>query len=283
MKMFSYPKVLRLFLCFLVISSCQNEFDLAATVVEEVNEDTEDETEGDTMDPPEDNEDMTDDSNSGSEVGLTANAAILTNDGEGTQTWDENVSLSALKINGDAGAVVFETRFKDDGFGVAGGRWEQIDYYHEYQGEIVMASEKLVIDFLAPVIGVMLQVGQMDPNEGRQAKEGRTCEQNNANKVDESGKWTAYDNTGMEIGQGILLDEYSIEGRLPDSMGSYRFLLDTNGQPISKIVIEATQWGGEERGCPTNRASYVNEPLNDSGNTENNSEFNIMALSYTKV
>ena len=290
MKMFSYPKVFCLLLCFLVISSCQNEFDLAATVVDEVNEEStnddgmpQDDGEGDMTDPPEDNEDMTDDSNSGSEVSLTANADILSNNGEGPQTWDENVSLSAVKINGDPGTVVFETRFKDDGFGVAGGRWEQIDYYHEYQGEIVKASEKLVIDFLTPVTEVRLQVGQIDPNEGRQAKEGRTCEQNNANKVDESGKWTAYDSNGMEIGQGILLDEFSIEGRLPDSMGSYRFLLDTSGQPIAKIVVEATQWGGEERGCPTNRASYANEPLNDSGNTENNSEFNIMALSYTKV
>lgn len=276
-----------LILLYTMVNSCENNFDLAETVVEDTNQDGNNNTPPN-EEEPDDNTDSSEDdsssedSNSGVEVNLTASAAILTNNGEGSQAWDENVAISALKINGDAGAVVFETRFKDDGFGVAGGRWEQIDYYHEYQGEIVMSSEKLVLDFLVPVTEVTLQVGQMDPNEGRQAKEGRTCAQNNANKVDESGKWTAYDSNGMEIGNGILLDEFSIEGRLPDSMGSYRFLLNTN-EPISKIVIEATQWGGEERGCPTNRANYANEPLNDSGNTENNSEFNIMALSYTKV
>ena len=292
MKMSRYLSLFYLALFYTILTSCESDFDLAETVVEETNqEEGNNNSEGD-MNGEDNSDDGTtdtsdndnpEDSNSGEEVTLTASAEILANNGEGPQTWDENVSLSALKINGTAGAVVFEKRFKDDGFGVAGGRWEQIDYYHEYQGEIVMASEKLVLDFQTPVTSVMLQVGQMDPNEGRQAKEGRTCADNNANKVDESGKWTAFDGNGMEIGQGILLDEYSIEGRLPNSMGSYRFQLDTNGQPISKIVIEATQWGGEERGCPTNRASYANEPLNDSGNTENNSEFNLMALAYTKV
>ncbi len=311
MKMYRYLLLSCIALILVAVYSCESDFDLAETVVDDANQ------EGDNISPPNgegnnngegdmngedtsDDGDATDDTNdgdtdtsndnndpgdanSGEEVTLTASSEVLTNNGEGPQVWDENVSLSALKINGSAGAVVFEKRFKDDGFGVAGGRWEQIDYYREYQGEIVMTSEKLVIDFQTPVTSVMLQVGQMDPNEGRQAKEGRTCADNNANKVDESGKWTAFDSNGMEIGQGILLDEYSIEGRLPNSMGSYRFLLDTNEQPISKIVIEATQWGGEERGCPTNRASYANEPLNDSGNTENNSEFNLMALSYTKV
>ncbi|MEM9363866.1 MAG: hypothetical protein AAGA43_14595 [Bacteroidota bacterium] len=232
-----------------------------------------------------DPEDTSDDQNSGEnnnrQITLTASADILTNDGEGEQQWDENLFISALKINGEPGRVVFEKRFRDDGFGVAGGRWEQIDYYYEYQGEVVKASEKLVLRFTIPVTNVILQAGQMDPNEGRQAKEGRTCQENNANKVDESGKWTAYNVSGEEIGNGILLDEYSIEGKLEDSMGSYRFELDAEN--IAKIVIEATQWGGEERGCPTNRASYANEPLNDSGNTENNSEFNIMAISYSKI
>ncbi|QLG45438.1 hypothetical protein [Costertonia aggregata] len=213
---------------------------------------------------------------------LVAKADYLSNNGSGEQAWGDNVTIEAFKINGDAGEVVFETQFKDDGFGVAGGRWKQIDYYYEYQGEIVKSSEALVFTFKRPAAEVTLQVGQMDPGEGQQAKEGKTCEEGGSkNKVDESGKWTAYDENNNIIGSGILLDEYSIEGKLPNSMGSYRFLLDTGNQKITKLVIEATQWGGEERGCPTQRGSYANQPLNDSGNTENNSEFNVMGLSFT--
>ncbi len=218
-----------------------------------------------------------------SRITLEASADFLTGDGSGPQSWTSNVTLEAYKINGDPGQVLFETQFRDDGFGVAGGRWKQIDYYHEYQGEIVKASEKLVIRFTFPVSDVILQVGQMDPGEGKQAKEGNTCNDNKTkNKVDESGKWTAFATDGQQIGEGVLLDEHSLEGKLPDSMGSYRFLLDTGSKAISELVIEATQWGGEERGCPTYRSSYANEPLNDSGNTENNSEFNIMSISFLK-
>lgn len=89
------------------------------------------------------------------------------------------------------------------------------------------------------VTNVILQVGQMDPDEGRQAKEGRTGD-DSTNRVDESGKWTVYNSEKVIVGNGILLGEYSIEGKLPDSMGSYRFELNTN-EPISRIVIEATQ------------------------------------------
>ena len=257
------------------LSACSEDSEPAETTSEIEEETVEENASEDSSGDQNGNE------NNNSQINLTASADILINDGEGEQPWDENVLISALRINGESGRVVFEKRFRDDGFGVAGGRWEQIDYYHEYQGEVVKASEKLVLRFNAPVTNVILQVGQMDPNEGRQAKEGQTCQDNNANKVDESGKWTAYNASGEEIGNGILLDEYSIEGKLEDSMGSYRFELDVKN--ISKIVIEATQWGGEERGCPTNRASYANQPLNDSGNTENNSEFNIMAISYSKM
>lgn len=213
---------------------------------------------------------------------LLAASDYLKNEGAGKQSWGDNVTIEALKIDGTPGNVVFETRFKDDGFGVAGGRWQQIDYYYEYQGEIVKTSEKLVFTFKKAATDLIIQVGQMDPNEGRQAKEGKTCADNDSkNRVDESGKWTAYDVDNKQIGTGILLDAYSIEGKLPDTMGSYRFLLNTEGKRISKLIVEATQWGGDERGCPTQRSSYANESLNDSGNTENNSEFNIMAISFT--
>lgn len=229
------------------------------------------------------NEDPDDgETGNGTLVSLTANADYLSNDGVGDQAWGDDIIINAFKIDGSAGRVLFETQFKDDGFGVAGGRWKQIDYYYEYQGQVVQASEQLVLRFKNPVTDVLLQVGQMDPDEGRQAKEGKTCDDGGLNRVDESGKWTAFDANETEIASGILLDEFSMEGRLPDSMGSYRFLLNTQGKAISKIVIEATQWGGNERGCPTSRSSYANEPLNDSGNTENNSEFNIMGISYKK-
>ncbi|MEL6974668.1 MAG: hypothetical protein AAGL29_04665 [Bacteroidota bacterium] len=274
--------------------SCENNTDNFTDIILDENGDETDSTEDDDdtseddMDESDENDDGTDDtdendSTNGTEVLLIASADILSNEGEGEQAWDDVVSLSAVKINSDPGRVVFEKRFRDDGFGVAGGRWEQIDYYYEYQGEVVKASEQLMVSFSVPVTQVMLQVGQMDPGEGRQAQEGKTCADGGTNRVDESGKWTAYDASGAEIGTGILLDEFSLEGKLPDSMGSYRFLLDTGQQNISKIVIEAIQWGGEERGCPTYRASYANQALNDSGNTENNSEFNLMALGYTKA
>ncbi|GMN09583.1 hypothetical protein MTsPCn9_16260 [Croceitalea sp. MTPC9] len=263
--------ILPFFIClFLFQISCSTENDV----------DEESPTEDSTNSDEDTN---SEDSNSGENSGtieLTASPDILTNDGEGSQSWNDDVTLTAKKIDGSNGRVVYENRFTDDGFGVAGGRWEQIDYYYEYQGEIVKASEQLIINFSSPVNNVTIQVGQMDPREGRQAKEGTSCEDNDTTRVDESGKWTAFNADREEIGSGILLDEYSIEGKLPDSMGSYRFKLETKN--ISTIVIEATQWGGEERGCPTYRSSYANQSLNDSGNTENNSEFNLMALSYQK-
>ncbi len=260
-----------LLLCLSIsLFSCSDD----NALLEEVLTDTEADEVDDTPDDTSGNDNNTD------LITLEADPDIIVNDGEGNQTWNEDVTISALKIDRSPGKVVYESRFTDDGFGVKGGRWQQIDYYYEYQGEIVKASEQLILEFNSPVNNVILQVGQMDPDEGRQAKEGTTCADNDTNRADESGKWTAFNAMGQEIGNGILLDEYSIEGKLPDSMGSYRFELNTNN--ISKIVIEATQWGGEERGCPTYRASYAGQALNDSGNTENNSEFNLMALSYKK-
>ncbi len=232
---------------------------------------------GDTDDDQSSTDEGTGDDNT-SLITLTATPDIILNNGEGEQDWNDNVFLTAKRINGSPANIVYESRFRDDGFGVAGGRWEQIDYYYEYQGEIVEASEQLIVNFRQPVKNIMLQVGQMDPNEGRQAKEGTTCDDNDTVRVDESGKWTAYNASGQEIATGILLDEFSIEGKLPDSMGSYRFRLAIEN--VSTLVIEATQWGGQERGCPTSRAGYATQALNDSGNTENNSEFNLMALSY---
>ncbi|WP_075343396.1 Ig-like domain-containing protein [Tenacibaculum agarivorans] len=201
---------------------------------------------------------------------LKAEANIITGDGSGLQNWGDGVTLQAFKINGDPGKVAFESRFTDDGFGVAGGRWEQIDYYQDYQGERVDASEKLIINFPTPVHSVILQVGQMDPNEGPSGS-------------DESGKWTAYNSHNQQIGTGIMLDQFSIEGLLPGSKGSYRFALETGNENISRIEIEATQWGYPVGRPPRYRPTYANVSINDSGNTENNSEFNLMEMTYTKI
>ncbi len=212
-------------------------------------------------------------------VSLEANGSYITNNGTGDQAWGEDIIMNAIKIGGEPGAVVYETQFTDDGFGVKGGRWDQIDYYQDYQGQRVNASEKFVLTFRSPVSDVVLQVGQMDPREGRKRAPGRDCDDSNGRtRVDESGKWTAFDENNVLIGSGILLDEFSINGKLANSKGAYRFNLDTQNQLIKRIEIEATQWGGEEFGCPTYRSSYNNE----SGNKENNSEFNIGAISYTK-
>lgn len=270
-KAFFYPLLLSL---LIIPFSCE-EVDDVIDLMEEIQED---------FKPEDFNEhEETNTTDETGRITLEANADYLEGDGSGEQSWSADVTIKALKINGDPGKVVYETQFKDHGFGVAGGRWNQIDYYHEYQGEIVNASEKMVLTFTTPVHKVVLKVGQMDPGEGKQALEGKSCDQGGPkNTVDESGKWAAYDMKNEMIGSGILLDEHSKKGKLPDSKGAYEFGLDTGEKTIKKLIIEATQWGGEERGCPTQRGSYATQPLNDSDNTEDNSEFNIMSISFIK-
>ncbi|MEL6917576.1 MAG: hypothetical protein AAFO99_07575 [Bacteroidota bacterium] len=250
------------------------------------------EANNDSPEPEQDENDDTDNGNSNEEdapadndetsetISLTASSDFLTSGGSGDQSWGDNITMNAIRVNGQPGKVVFETRFTDNGFGVAGGRWEQIDYYHEYQGQIVNSSEKLVLIFNAPVSNVVLQVGQLHKGEGRRAKSGTTCSDGDLERVDESGKWTAYDVNNQEIGSGILLEEYSIDGKIANSAGAFKFELEAGNSTIKKLVIEATQWGGDERGCPTSRPP--NNTLNDSGNSENNSEFNLMGISYTQ-
>ncbi len=158
----------------------------------------------------------------------------------------------------------------------------QIDYYQSYQGQTVNASEQFIITFTSPATDVVLEVGQLDPNEGWKRAPGRECnDPTERQKVDESGKYTAYNQNGQVIGNGLLLPSESIEGKLPNSAGGYRFNINAGNQAIKKIVLEATQWGGDELGCPRYRNNYPDEPTNDSGNSENNSDFNVSGITYT--
>ncbi len=215
---------------------------------------------------------------------LKAGPNVLQRDGSGSQSWGPDITLTAQKINGEPGRLAYESQFTDNGFGVVGGRWLQIDYYQNYQGQTVNASEKFIITFASPATDVVLEVGQLDPNEGWKRAPGRECnESTGRQKVDESGKYTAYTQNNQVIGTGLLLPSKSIEGKLPNSAGGYRFNINAGNQAIKKIVLEATQWGGDEFGCPRYRNNYPSEPTNDSGNKENNSDFNVSGITYSLV
>lgn len=205
-----------------------------------------------------------DDQDLGQEISLAASANILTNDGEGIQNWGEGVSLEAYKIDGSPAQLIYDTQFQDKGFGVAGARWHQIDYYVMYQGEEVNASEKIVITFDDEAENVVLTIGMLGLNEG-------------IGDDDETGKWIAFNNN-QKVAEGVFGPDDSDLG--PENKlggyGQYPFTLNTQA-PITKIEIEATGFG-YGLGEPKTVNSYDNE----SGNKENNSDFNIMALSFTK-
>ncbi len=198
---------------------------------------------------------------------LEAGPDILTGDGSGVQNWGDNVTLQAFKIDGSPGIVKLDSRRKDEGFGVQGARWGQIDYYQDYQGQRVDTSEKIVIDFNGPVINVVLRVGMMGINEG-------------VGPVDETGKWTGYDQNGIVVASGVFGPEDSDLGpdvqSFPDSYGAFPFTLHAD-VPLYSLAIEATAFD-YGRGEP----KYVRNYDNESGNTENNSDFNIGAITYTR-
>ncbi|AWX43649.1 Arabinogalactan endo-beta-1,4-galactanase [Flagellimonas maritima] len=217
---------------------------------------------------------------------LDANSSYIKGDGSGNQAWGPDITMNALKIDGTPGKLAFETQFEDDGFGVAGGRWLQIDYYRVYQDQEVNASEKLIIEFREPVTDVILQVGQLDPNEGYLRSPNNNCrDREGRTKIDESGMYTAYNGNNEIIGSDLLVPDNSIGGKIPGSAGGFNFeIKSSNDQPIKKIVLEATQWGGDnELVCLKYVNSYRDQKTNDSGNTENNSDFNVSAITYTKV
>ena len=88
-----------------VYVSCSNEGTTEEMLV------TENEENGDIESEETDSEETSSDF-----VELVANADIIKNDGEGEQLWNDDVFLTAKKIKGAPGKVVFESRFRDDGF-----------------------------------------------------------------------------------------------------------------------------------------------------------------------
>lgn len=279
MKMKKVPLLLFLFLFTLVFSCSEESTEEPLLENEEQNsgDDSDDETTNEDSEEEEsDDEDTSDDdsdedvedgedSSTTTEVSLEASPDILINNGQGPQPWGEGVTLEAFKIDGSPAQLVYDTQFQDKGFGVAGARWEQIDYYVMYQGEEINASEKVVISFDGAVEGVVLTVGMLGLNEG-------------VGDDDETGKWTAYNNSNEIVAEGVFGPDDSNLG--PENKlggyGQYPFSLASDA-PISKIEIEATGFGYGS-GEPKNVNSYNNE----SGNKENNSDFNIMAISFKK-
>ncbi|MEO0570672.1 MAG: hypothetical protein AAF039_03130 [Bacteroidota bacterium] len=227
-------------------------------------EDTSDE---DAEDPLTEDEDIEEENSSDAmEISLEASPDIITNNGQGEQSWGEGVTLEAFKIDGSSGNLVYDTEFRDKGFGVAGARWDQIDYYVMYQGEEVNTSEKIVISFEEGATEITLTVGMMGANEGH--------------SDGETGQWTGFDQNGNQVAEGVLGANNSALGseiKLEDSSyGLYPIALASE-QPIFRLEIEATGFGYGE-GEPEDR-NYDNE----SGNRENNSDFNIAGISFTKI
>jgi hypothetical protein len=220
----------------------------------------------DSNDDPEDEGNSDDeDSSIGTEITLVASPDIIINDGEGAQSWGEGVTLEAFKIDGTPAQLAYDTQFQDKGFGVAGARWQQIDFYVMYQGQEVNASEKIVISFETEVADVVLTVGMLGLNEG-------------VGDDDETGKWVAFNGSGEKVAEGVFGPDDSDLG--PENKlggyGQYPFTLQSES-PIVKIEIEATGFGYGQ-GEPKTVNSYDNE----SGNKENNSDFNIMGISFAR-
>ncbi|MDT9252568.1 hypothetical protein, partial [Limnospira sp. PMC 1280.21] len=126
----------------------------------------------------------------------------------------------------------FSTQFDDHGFGIAGpnSRWVgQIDFVKTPDGG---RSEALHIDFGGLVDDVMLGIGMLGLNEGR-------------NGNDETGRWTAFDDTGKAIGTGLIGPDTSALGpdvKSPGTYGEYPIAIDLD-VPIARLVLEATQFG----------------------------------------
>ena len=199
---------------------------------------------------------------------LTAGSGILSNgqSGPGLQTWGDGVTFEALKIDGSSGTLKYDQQFRDKGFGVQGARWDQIDYYQDYQGSRVDASEKIVLYFNGPVNNVVISVGMLGDREG-------------VGGAPETGKWTAFAQNGQEIANGLIGPNESTLGpgvKRNNTYGTFPIAVTAN-QPVHSITIEATAFGYGQ-GAP----KYVNRYDNESGNKENNSDFNLVSVTYTR-
>jgi hypothetical protein len=167
-------------------------------------------------------------------------------------------------LKGELAEVRYSEEFRDHGFGVAaaGSRWVgQIDYYAQNGGK----SEKLVIDFGGPVTEVTLSVGMLGAAEGPRV-EGKA--------TPETGQWSAFDAKGAVVDSGLIGPEFSALGpgkKLGGSYGIYPIEIDTDGQPIARLALEATQFGH-------GAGSSVPMPYG-----ENSSDFNVMALEFSRI
>lgn len=190
-------------------------------------------------------------------IDLSAAASFI-NPKQSTHMWGDNVRLSAVGLNGAKANVVYDTEFRDKGFGIssANDRWDQIDFYAK-NGNLRGVSEKLKIEFDTLVENVTLTVGMLGFNEGR-------------NGNDETGKWTAYDAKGKKVADGLLGPELSTLGKdakINKSYGAYPIEIDTS-KPFAELMVEATGFG-HGQGSPIGK-SYG----------ENNSDFNVMGISF---
>lgn len=182
-----------------------------------------------------------------------------------TQIWGDGVTITGFDLDGNPVPVVYDDQFDDFGYGVAGGRYDQIDFF-EADGQ--QLSEKVEIDFGGAVTDVVMTFGQMDPDE--------------RNRV-ETGKWTAYDENDIQVAEGVLSPEFSTLGtfqKIPGSKKAFPLAIATS-VPFNKIVIEST---GFDYGTGTSfkkerqEGSYLSgPPYIEEG------DFNIQEVSYRRV
>lgn len=181
---------------------------------------------------------------------------IILQPGESVQEIGEGVTIAGFDFDGSPADVVYDNR-RDRGFGVSGtdDRFNQIDFDSESN-----RSESLQLTFDSLVGNVELIVGQLNANEGQAG-------------LSETGKWTAFDEAGQEVGSGLIGPELSTLGdnvKVPGSYGQYPIAIDTD-TPFASLTIEATSYGhgqGSENSFPLD---------NDS------SDFNIAAVSFEPI
>ena len=199
-------------------------------------------------------------------VSLTASPDLIKEGSKLPQQWgDSGVKISGLDFDGSSIGVVYDKQFQDKGFGVAGSgdRWDQLDFYQDKGNK----SEALKLDFNSLVDNVTIIVGQLDEGEGSQKVNGKT------QSFDETGKWTAFDDSGKKIGDGLIGPEESALGKnkkYSNSYGKYPIEIDT-ATPFSSLLIEATGFG------------YGQADAKQRKYGENNSDFNLVGVSYNPV
>ena len=200
-------------------------------------------------------------------IQLVASPDVLINDGFGPQVWGDGVSIAAYDWDGNAAAIAYDDQFEDFGFGVVGGRYDQIDFITDDGGK----SERIEIDFGGAVSDAVITLGQLSPSERLK---------------DETDKWTAYDDSGNIVATGLIEAELSALGvdvKVEGSLKAYPIAL-TSASPFSKVVIEAT---GFDHGTSNpykikNPKGYVAKRSYLGAPFEENTDFNIINISYVR-